>query len=308
MLRGQIKKRSGLLSWLIALLVISSVPNSYAAPEILFNDPGASGCPTPYSSSGVGAQRFIARSSLTISSIDAYIGTGVQTNYSSARFFIMSNNASTDVPLAIVETFTPSTISGSGAYTLAKFSGSYTAAIGSKFWIVAGQAGSTFPWCYQMGASAATFTQNGMIVDTSTGLSNTNYRRAYLASGTVASGTWTSVNDSLAWQLVVNGNLNSSIVSVQLALQGGGRVATYNTPTNLVSTVDQPSKVTFLANGKYIAGCRNVLSSAGTATCSWSPSIHGAVQVSARAVPTDVNYSASSANLSVGVNVRSNKR
>ena len=150
MLRRQIIKRSGLLSWLIALLVISTLPNSYAAPEILFNDPGASGCPTPYSSSGVGAQRYIAKSALTISSIESYIGTGVQTNYSSARFFIMSNNASTDVPLAIVETFTPSTISGSGAYTLAKFSGSYTAAIGSKFWIVAGQAGSTFPWCYQI--------------------------------------------------------------------------------------------------------------------------------------------------------------
>jgi hypothetical protein len=308
MLRIQITKRSGLLSWLIALLVISNIPNSYAAPEILFNNPGASGCPTPYSSSGVGAQRFIARSSVTISSIEAYIGNGVQTNYSSARFFIMSNNSSSDVPLAIVETFTPSTISGTGAYTLGKFNGSYTASIGSKFWIVPGQAGTTFPWCYQMGASAATFTQNGMTVDTSTGLSNTNYRRAYLASGTVASGTWTSVNDGLGWQLVVNGNLNPSIVSVQLALQGGGSVATFNTATSLVSNVDQPSKVSFLANGKYIAGCKNKLSSGGTATCSWNPSIHGAVQLTARAVPIDVNYSAASAILSVGVIPRSNRR
>lgn len=304
----KLARKSTVIGWFLALFVLTGLPSSQAAPEVLFNDPGPSGCVTPYSSGATHAQKFIAKSSVTISSIEAYIGTGSQTNFSNARFYIMSSDANGYLPVSILETFTPSTISGTGGYTLAKFVGSYTATLGSKFWIVAGQAASTFPWCSASGLSATTFTQNGVVIDTSTSLNNTNFRRAYLTTGSISAGPWTTVEDVLVWLLKVSGNINSSVVSVQLALQSGGRTATYRTLTSLVSTVDKPSRVTFTSNGKYISGCRNILSSGGTATCNWLPSIHGAAQIIARAVPTDVAYTASASILNVGVIVRSNAR
>jgi hypothetical protein len=49
----------------------------------------------------------------------------------------------------------------------------------------------------------------------------------------------------------------------------------------LTTNVDQAGKVTFLANGKRIAGCIGITTSGGIVTCNWKPTLQGAVKVTA---------------------------
>jgi hypothetical protein len=308
MLRAAILKRKGCLSWFIAIFAFLSAPNAYAAPDLLFDDTLGSGCTAPYTSGALHAQRLIARGTISISSIDAFIGTAVQTNFSSARFYILSDNPSTHVPLTILETFTPTVITGSGAFTIAKFVGSFSANSGTKFWVAAGQVASTFGWCYISGVSAASFTMNGITLDTTTGLSNANFRRAYISGGTISSGGWVSTNDSLAFLMNLNGTVTPSIVTITSGMQNGGSSVTYRTSTVISSNVSTPSRVTYLANGKYISGCRGLQSSGGTSTCTWHPSVHGVLTITVRATPIDNTIAASSTKFEVSSVARSNKR
>jgi hypothetical protein len=57
--------------------------------------------------------------------------------------------------------------------------------------------------------------------------------------------------------------------------------------TATLGTVGGDGKVTFYANGKKISGCIKKSSSGLAATCTWKPSLRGAVQISASVVPTD---------------------
>jgi hypothetical protein len=62
----------------------------------------------------------------------------------------------------------------------------------------------------------------------------------------------------------------------------------YRAQNTLTATTNYPGRVTFYANGKKIGGCISVLTNSLVATCVYKPSIHGAVTISARVVPTDV--------------------
>lgn len=65
---------------------------------------------------------------------------------------------------------------------------------------------------------------------------------------------------------------------------------TYRSASNIIATVSAPGRVTFLVNGKRIAGCVSVptISSGSiSATCSYKPSVRGAVQFSASLTPSD---------------------
>ena len=64
--------------------------------------------------------------------------------------------------------------------------------------------------------------------------------------------------------------------------------AIFRTPTSITATVSEVGKVTFYAQGKVIPGCkaRPTISSASiTVTCTWKPSQHTAVPLSARFAP-----------------------
>jgi hypothetical protein len=308
MFRAAILKRRGCLAWFIALFTFLSTPSSQAAPDILFNDAMSVGCTSAYLSGALHSQKFIAKGTISISSIDTYIGNGPQTNFSSALFYILSDNPTTNVPQTILETFTPSAISGSGTFTIAKFVGSFNAAPGTKFWIAAGQPASTFPWCYVNGYSATNFTFNGVTLDTSTTLNNTNFRRAYMSAATITAGSWTSVNDGLVLLMNLNGTVAPTIVTVISGMQNGGTIASYRTPSVISSSVNTPSRLTYLANGKYIPGCRGLLSSGGSSSCSWSPSVHGVYTITVRATPIDNSIAASSTKFEVSSVARSNRR
>jgi hypothetical protein len=58
--------------------------------------------------------------------------------------------------------------------------------------------------------------------------------------------------------------------------------ATYRTNTNLTANFSSNGGlVTFYANGKYIPRCIKILVAAGSATCTFKPSIHGVISISA---------------------------
>ena len=56
---------------------------------------------------------------------------------------------------------------------------------------------------------------------------------------------------------------------------------TYRANTNIVANANINGKVTFYANGKVIAGCKNKSTSSKTVTCVWRPSLHGKISVTA---------------------------
>jgi hypothetical protein len=94
---------------------------------------------------------------------------------------------------------------------------------------------------------------------------------------------------------------------------GGATTATIRSSINLSANLALPSKVTFLANGKRIAGCIKI-STSGTspnivATCSWKPTNRGAVILSAISYPTNQSFSGvSSSAINIVVATRTGQR
>ena len=73
-------------------------------------------------------------------------------------------------------------------------------------------------------------------------------------------------------------------------LSGGGFAAYKGVATTATVTTSTAGKVSFTANGKYIAGCRNIATVSLVATCTWKPTVQGAIQVSAILAPTSAAY------------------
>jgi hypothetical protein len=74
-----------------------------------------------------------------------------------------------------------------------------------------------------------------------------------------------------------------------LGISGGGNTAIYRTATTLQVPMSVAGKITFYQQGKAIAGCKNVYSAIGTATCIWRPTQHGYTNLTAVLVPTNNN-------------------
>jgi DNA-binding beta-propeller fold protein YncE len=97
--------------------------------------------------------------------------------------------------------------------------------------------------------------------------------------------------------------LDGGIVNLSISLP---RIATYRESTTItVSASSSAGKVTFYANGKYISGCTKVQVNTGSASCTFKPSIHGAINISAIYVANSIQ---TKINSSLLVNARSNKR
>ena len=73
----------------------------------------------------------------------------------------------------------------------------------------------------------------------------------------------------------------------------------YRTVVTITANVSVAAKVTFRAKNVIIAGCKNKTASGSgssfTATCSWRPSVRGAVRITATAVPTGVGIPSTTA-------------
>ena len=84
-----------------------------------------------------------------------------------------------------------------------------------------------------------------------------------------------------------------------LALAGSATTATFRTSVVITANVSVASKVTFRAKNVIISGCKNKLTTGSSpnivATCSWKPSMRGAVVITASAVPTGAGISSATA-------------
>jgi hypothetical protein len=73
----------------------------------------------------------------------------------------------------------------------------------------------------------------------------------------------------------------------------------YRTVVTITANISVASKVTFRAKNVIIPGCKNKTASGSgssfTATCTWKPSVRGAVRITATAVPTSGSISSSTA-------------
>jgi hypothetical protein len=276
----------------ILALLFQIPPSAQAAPTVVFNGL-MTGCDIVFTGSSIYANRLLASTTTTITGINIKVGTGLNSNWSTTKYWIVSYNSSTDRPGVILETFTANSTSGSGASTLVNFTGSYTLTAGTKFYVFPNVTFNTFPVCYSNAPPAANTLPNaGINVDTTTTLSNATWTKAFI-SGVwpgANSSSW-SINNSQAqlWALSLESN-PSVPINVTLALASGGRTAFFRTSQSITATVDTPAYVTFYNNGKKISGCINVLSSAGSATCAWKPSTRGFVQLNAQAKPISGSY------------------
>jgi uncharacterized repeat protein (TIGR02543 family) len=107
------------------------------------------------------------------------------------------------------------------------------------------------------------------------------------------------------------GSLIAAINS--LSLTSNATTASYRTPVVITVNVSVASKVTFRAANVVITGCKNKNAtgsgSSFSATCSWRPSVRGAVPITVSATPTGPAYGASTSNpLNVFVGRRTGTR
>jgi hypothetical protein len=102
---------------------------------------------------------------------------------------------------------------------------------------------------------------------------------------------------------VVNG-----VSTVTLSLAGGVTTAPKGQAINIIASIDQAGRVTFLIDGKRVPGCINRLASIGNITCSWRPAVQKAVVITANLNPTNNVYNNSSSRLAVQVTRRTGNR
>jgi len=306
----KLAERTGLMGLLIAAFAVTSVPNAHAAADVYFDSIG-SGCANTWAPNQLDALKIIASQNVTVNTLKVAVGASLTPNFASSRFYIYSNAAGgvAGVPGTSLATFSPDSISGSGTNTVATYTGNFTSVAGTSYWITAGQKGNVFPYCYWYSSDATVFTMTAFNVDTSTSNNNGAWIRVTSTSSSPSGASWSGFPATgLAVQFTL-GYFTVQPVLATIGTQSGSLKADYRTVTPLTVNVDTNSKVTFYANGKVIAGCRNLLSSSGTATCNWKPSVHGSYRIHATANPVSNSYTPSTTSvINVGVAARTNKR
>lgn len=95
--------------------------------------------------------------------------------------------------------------------------------------------------------------------------------------------------------------------SVVLTMNSGLRTATFRAVNTISAATTEAGEVTFFANGKRIAGCISVQTSANTASCSWKPSVRRSQQLTATLKTSGGQYSTISI-LEVAVVSRTTRR
>ena len=98
-----------------------------------------------------------------------------------------------------------------------------------------------------------------------------------------------------------------------LALAGSATTASFRTPVVITVNLNVASKVTFKAGNTILTGCKNKTASGSgssfSATCTWKPSVRGAVPITVTATPTGPAYGASTSTpLNIFVGKRTGNR
>lgn len=102
---------------------------------------------------------------------------------------------------------------------------------------------------------------------------------------------------------VVNG-----VSTITLSLAGGVTSVPKGQTINIIASIDQAGRVTFLIDGKRVPGCINRLATIGNISCSWRPAVQKPVVITANLNPTNSVYNNSSSRLAVQVTRRTGAR
>jgi hypothetical protein len=99
-------------------------------------------------------------------------------------------------------------------------------------------------------------------------------------------------NDAPSFTATSVTNLSTATTnsSLSIALNPASSTATYRAVTTIRATVSTPGRVDFFHEGKIIPNCRNLSTSANIANCSWKPSKHAYVNLTARLKPSGAGY------------------
>lgn len=89
---------------------------------------------------------------------------------------------------------------------------------------------------------------------------------------------------------VTNSSTSTSNTTAIIALNPASSTAIYRASTSIRVSTNTSGRVDFYQGGKIISTCRNVLTSANVATCSWKPSIHAYIDLSARFKPSGSGF------------------
>ena len=109
--------------------------------------------------------------------------------------------------------------------------------------------------------------------------------------------------NSAPYQAVVTITINKATPTLVLSLPGSVTTAKYGSPVTVSAVTTTPGTVAFVNGSTNITGCTAVATSAGRASCSWTPTSVGSTTLRATLTPTDTaNYNSSAqVNLSVTV-------
>jgi hypothetical protein len=228
-------------------------------------------------------------------------------------------NWTTRSPVATTSPLTVSGLSNGTTYSVrlrainsAGTSDSSTAVSATPTAVVVG-GGSNISTTYGTAASSSQFTATGgtspytfTLSSTPTGVSISN--GVVTASATTNAGTYTqnvvatdATSQSGTKQIVITVGQVTPTITIELT--GGVTDAALGSAITITATVSQGGSVNFRLGGSSISGCSSVNSSAGSATCSWTPGSLGGVVLTAVLTPTDsTNYTnATSSNLNITV-------
>lgn len=291
-------KASPLIAFYLSFFMVAPIYPAQAAPVYAFSSL-SNRCVSAYSASAFGSRYVVARATSISAIMVRMSATAPTTNFSTSRYYIRPDLSG--YPGSIAATFTPDTVTGG----LARFTGSYSAVAGTKFWVTPGQGFATLNGCYGQPLTSGDITSDGSLtVDSATGISTPYYTESSDNAVTWGIGT----QNSFLFQLALEIGADSSTVTISSISPSVSPLVYKNTYT-LTATLSAPGKTTFYAQGKTIPGCKNILWATTTATCTWKPVAHGAVSVYATLKPTDTSKPTSvSPTLTYGVSKRSNTR
>jgi hypothetical protein len=132
------------------------------------------------------------------------------------------------------------------------------------------------------------------------------------ALGTVSLTAIFTPTDSSNFETSTTSTLTITVVNgvstVTLSLAGGVTTAPKGQAINIIASIDQAGRVTFLIDGKRVPGCINRLASIGNISCSWRPAVQKPVVITANLNPTNSVYNNSSSRLAVQVTRRTGAR
>ena len=294
--------------WLVGVLAIFplsfvSMPPAVAAEySIDALAPGNVGnCASPIGSAY--GNTIVAGSNATLSKIEFVVNSSVAipANYLQAK-------VSTVKPMSmggtLVETYVQSSVAADAAdgsnYYYVSFTGSSSLVSGTTYYI-------QVSYVSAVGSMGLCISSNSYST-----LNGWDFKKSASQYVLFSSASYFNFSSYHKFRLTT-GALETTVAFNDFYLTGNVKTSTYSTKIALTANVTTPSRVTFYADNKRIAKCISLPTSGSSpnivATCNWSPSKRGFVNLYAKATPLNLSLSSNSSSiLKVSVQNRSSTR